>query len=54
MKRHLISLALSTLALASQAASFELHSSSLKPGATIAAQHYWNNFGCSGGNVMPT
>ena len=53
MKRHLISLALSTVAVASHAAGFEVQSDSLKPGATVQAQHYWNNFGCSGGNVMP-
>ena len=35
------------------AADFELTSKTFAPGAKIGAQHYWNNFGCSGGNVMP-
>ena len=50
-----------TLALASlissagvaQAADFELSSKTFRPGAPIGAENYWNNFGCSGGNVMP-
>jgi Raf kinase inhibitor-like YbhB/YbcL family protein len=46
----LASLVFSTVA---QAADFELTSKTLEPGATIRAEHYWNNFGCSGGNVMP-
>ena len=45
------SFALSTQAV--QAADFELSSKALKKGAPIAAANYWNNFGCTGGNVMP-
>lgn len=41
------------LAPAAQAADFRLSSQALKPGAAIAAEHYWNNFGCTGGNLMP-
>ena len=35
------------------AAGFSLTSQALQAGAPIGPQHYWNNFGCSGGNVMP-
>src|SRR4051794_15314379 len=35
------------------AADFNLTSRSLASGAHIAAENYWNSFGCSGGNVMP-
>ena len=55
MKR-IAATALATLALfaqPSQAADFALHSKTFKTGATIGAEHYWNNFGCTGGNVMP-
>jgi Raf kinase inhibitor-like YbhB/YbcL family protein len=40
-------------AQSAQAADFALQSKTFKPGATIGAEHYWNNFGCTGGNVMP-
>jgi Raf kinase inhibitor-like YbhB/YbcL family protein len=40
-------------ALPARAADFSLSSKALKPGAAIAAEHYWNSFGCTGGNVMP-
>ena len=56
MKRIAITLAIAALGMGiqtAQAAGFELHSKTFKPGATIGAEHYWNNFGCSGGNVMP-
>ena len=33
------------------AADFELTSKTLRQGAPIGPEHYWNNFGCSGGNV---
>lgn len=48
-------LAMASLAFAAtaQAANFELTSSAIQRGATIGAEHYWNNFGCTGGNVMP-
>jgi Raf kinase inhibitor-like YbhB/YbcL family protein len=36
-----------------QAAEFSLQSKTFKPGAPIAVEHYWNNFGCTGGNVVP-
>src|SRR6185295_7124777 len=36
-----------------RAADFELTSQALAQGASIRAENYWNNFGCSGGNVMP-
>lgn len=50
-----------TLALASlipfvgtaQAADFALTSKTFQQGAPIAAENYWNSFGCSGSNVMP-
>ena len=35
------------------AADFRLTSKSIKAGAPIGVQHYWNEFGCSGGNVLP-
>ncbi|MSQ47221.1 MAG: YbhB/YbcL family Raf kinase inhibitor-like protein [Deltaproteobacteria bacterium] len=35
------------------AADFTLRSKALKPGAAIGTEHYSNNAGCSGGNVMP-
>lgn len=41
------------LSQASLAADFELRSNNLKLGQAIHAEHYWNNFGCSGDNVMP-
>jgi Raf kinase inhibitor-like YbhB/YbcL family protein len=46
-------LVLGLIGQAAMAADFELSSSNLKEGASIQAEHYWNNFGCSGGNVMP-
>jgi Raf kinase inhibitor-like YbhB/YbcL family protein len=49
----LASLALGMAVQAAYAADFELSSKSVKPGGAIGAQHYWNNFGCSGSNVMP-
>lgn len=45
-----------SLALAAQSAmgaDFRLSSKTIKQGAAIGAEHYWNNFGCSGGNVLP-
>ena len=51
-----ITLVLASLALSSpgaRAADFELTSATVKNGMTIGAEHYWNNFGCTGGNVMP-
>lgn len=35
------------------AADFSLTVSGIKNGQAVAAENYWNNFGCSGGNVMP-
>ncbi len=32
---------------------FSVRSQSLAPNAKIAAENYWNNFGCTGKNVMP-
>lgn len=32
---------------------FELASTALKSGDAIQSEHYWNNFGCDGKNVMP-
>jgi len=49
-------LSVTILALAAQgamAADFRLESQALRPNAAIGAAHYWNNFGCSGSNVMP-
>lgn len=48
--------ALSSLIFSSgiaHAADFELTSKTLPQGAPIGPEHYWNNFGCSGGNVTP-
>ncbi|MBL8298404.1 MAG: YbhB/YbcL family Raf kinase inhibitor-like protein [Rhodanobacteraceae bacterium] len=45
--------ALSFSAQLAHAASFQLTSKSVKPGATLSAEHYWNSFGCTGKNVMP-
>lgn len=38
---------------AAQAADFTVKSKSIAQGATVSAEQYWNNFGCTGGNVMP-
>jgi phosphatidylethanolamine-binding protein (PEBP) family uncharacterized protein len=35
------------------AAEFRLRSKSLKNGQAIPADYFWNNFGCTGKNVMP-
>lgn len=35
------------------AANFTVSSQSLIEGASIAPENYWNNFGCSGKNMMP-
>lgn len=32
---------------------FAVSSKALKSGESIKPEHFWNNFGCSGGNVMP-
>lgn len=56
MKNFTATLALAALAFAassSHAAGFKLQSKDIKSGATVRAEHYWNDFGCSGGNVMP-
>ncbi len=56
MKTISLTLALLSLGIATQSAQagdFKLSSKSVKQGAAVSAQHYWNNFGCSGGNVMP-
>ncbi len=45
--------AIALAASASAASAFSLKSKSINAGATIGAQNYWNNFGCTGGNVMP-
>ena len=52
---NLLSAALASLLLSSvaQAADFELTSKTFEPGAAIRAEHYWNNFGCSGANIAP-
>lgn len=42
-----------TLTSVAAAADFKLSSPTLAAGSTIGAEHYWNNFGCSGQNVMP-
>lgn len=39
--------------LSAQAADFTLSSRTIQAGATIGADLYWNNFGCSGKNQMP-
>ena len=36
-----------------RAADLELTSKALRQGAPIGPEHYWNSFGCSGGNVTP-
>ena len=49
-----LTVAFSSLILATgaaQAADFELTSRTLRQGAPIGPEYYWNNFGCSGGNV---
>ena len=57
MKRFTsLALAFAAVTLSSQAAmaaDFELGSKTLKAGSPISPENYWNNFGCSGGNVMP-
>ncbi len=51
--RYCLVLATLLLAGAAHAAEFRLQSKSIQPGAAIRAEYYWNNFGCTGGNVMP-
>lgn len=52
--RHaLILSAIAAQAFAAQAADFTVSSKKLAQGATITADQYSNNFGCTGGNVMP-
>ncbi|MCJ0765101.1 YbhB/YbcL family Raf kinase inhibitor-like protein [Variovorax terrae] len=56
--KTITALALASLAFAmasrtAHAADFELGSRAIQQGGAIGAAHYWNNFGCSGGNVMP-
>ena len=51
--RALIVSAIAAQAFAAQAADFQLTSKSIAEGATVSADHYWNNFGCTGANVMP-
>jgi len=41
------------LALPACAAEFTLASRAVGNGKAIGAEHYWNEFGCSGRNVMP-
>lgn len=53
MKKVFVCAALAFAASVSHAADFQLESPDIKPGATIRAEHYWNDFGCSGGNVLP-
>ena len=53
MKKFPVALTLVAMGLCAQAHAFELQSRTLKPGAAIGAEHYWNNFGCTGSNVMP-
>ncbi len=49
----LSALALAATVQSAYSADFELSSKSIKPGGKIGAEHFWNNFGCSGGNLMP-
>lgn len=52
--RHAIAFAFVALqGLNAQAADFSLRSDSLQEGAAIGADLYWNQFGCSGKNLMP-
>lgn len=46
-------MALAAQGLSAQAAVFSVSSNTISDGATIGADLYWNNFGCSGKNVMP-
>jgi Raf kinase inhibitor-like YbhB/YbcL family protein len=49
-------LGFAALTLATQVAhagNFKISSQALRPNAAIGAANYWNNFGCSGANVMP-
>ena len=52
-----ISLTLASMVLsmqAARAADFELSSKDINKSATIRSEHYWNSFGCTGGNAMPS
>lgn len=52
--RHTIAAAvIAVQGLSVQAADFTVSSKAVQAGATIGADLYWNNFGCSGKNVMP-
>jgi Raf kinase inhibitor-like YbhB/YbcL family protein len=59
MLRHSVFSAVAVLALLlvsprSEAAGvFEVTSPTIKAGGPIPLKHYWNNFGCTGGNVSP-
>jgi len=52
LKSGLLSAAL-LLASVGAAASFELKSADIAPGATIAAKNIYKGFGCAGGNISP-
>lgn len=52
LKSGLLSAAL-LLASVGAAASLELQSADIAPGATIAAKHVYKGFGCAGGNISP-
>lgn len=51
--RYTIAAIIALLGLSAQAADFSVSSRTVKEGAAIGADLYWNNFGCSGKNVMP-
>lgn len=52
--RHTLAvMAITAQGLSAQAADFTVSSKTIKDGAPIGADLYWNNFGCSGKNVMP-
>lgn len=49
----LSALALAATSQSAHSADFKLTSNAIKAGGKIGAEHFWNNFGCTGGNVMP-
>jgi len=52
-RHYLATAVLSFAGTSAFAAGFSLQSPQLPDQSKIKAEHYWNNFGCTGGNVMP-
>jgi len=53
MKKYLLPLALAITSVTHAAEPFSLSSPDFKEGGTIANEHVFNGFGCTGGNLSP-